>query len=675
MHDLASHTQGRPGPSRRPSRWTTAGEIALVLLLVAAVVAISAHAPSQTYSYSQYRWVGIAMGAFQASGGREGGSWLMPRNHFGEPPHKPQLYVWLLAPVLMATGAYHDFVFRLPTIAAAFLTAAMVYCLARRWYGRRVGLMAACLWATLLHMSKLMYVATTDMLLTMWITASILCVDRLLFHRAPPATRRRWLIGLWLTMILAALTKGWGMVNLAAVGGLVALAAALRPGFSALRRQGGVGGRLALTARLIGRRWWRACKAVRLGWGLLAMGVAVAALWVGMFAQGDARDRQDLWKVLDDEVWQRITGTGTNPPKASSTPAVAHLLYYALPASVFAIGALFLERPRRWFSRKGSIGLPLCWIVAVVVPFSLAHGSRPDYLLPCYAAVAMLGAWAVEQVHRLGRGAGRSVRVLRHVFAAAPVAVGLALAAGTAVAVWYPYLPKLARKVIPVPTRLSPGTWWVLCGLIPAGFVAVVYAVRASLRWQIRRVAAAAIVAMLGVAFLHGHVISRHASTRDGEKMIQFARNVRRILGPDEFAVFRAERIGAEVYLGRFGRRIADPRKADDPRKSHDVSRAIDTLNERSERWLITCDWGVVELGARRTIQDGPRQIIAPVPRELGQVRYVGDRIVSESWGQMYLIELHSKSGRIQPSEKPRTILNTRANRKRMSWTLRHRGR
>jgi hypothetical protein len=167
--------------------------------------------------------------------------------------------------------------------------------------------------------------------------------------------------------------------------------------------------------------------------------------------------------------------------------------------------------------------------------------------------------------------------------------------------------------------------------------------------------------------------------------MIDFARNVRRILGQDEFAVYRAERIGAEVYLGRFGRRIAYPREWDGPGKQvdprniakpdgeHDVSGAVEVLAKRRERWLITCDWGVVELGARKTMQDGPRQVMASLPHELGEIRLVGDRVVSASWGQLYLIELPTKGSKIRVSAEPQTIPNVPANRKLMSWAQRGR--
>ena len=204
MGRLRDHGELDGAPPGAPTAARTAADLAVVLLLVGVVVAIAAAAPSHLYAYAQLKRVGSAIAMLQT------GNWLLPVNQTGGIASKPQLYPWLLAAALKLTGRYDDFVFRLPTIVAGLLTAAMVYFLARRWYGRRVALLAGCLWATMLHMGRMMYLAATDMLLTACVTASILCADRLLFHRAPRRHRWKWVVGLWASMILGALAKGWG---------------------------------------------------------------------------------------------------------------------------------------------------------------------------------------------------------------------------------------------------------------------------------------------------------------------------------------------------------------------------------------------------------------------------------------------------------------------------------
>jgi 4-amino-4-deoxy-L-arabinose transferase-like glycosyltransferase len=165
-------------------------DIVLILILITCAVACSAHAPSTTYAYAQLQQIGAVVGTI------ESGNWVLPRDQGGGLARKGQLYAWLDAPVLMLTGIYDDFTFRVPTVAAALVMGVLVYLLAVRWYDRATGLLAACLWIVIQHMSKLAYLAVTDMLVTAFITGSILCADRLLFHRAPPAARGRWVAGL-----------------------------------------------------------------------------------------------------------------------------------------------------------------------------------------------------------------------------------------------------------------------------------------------------------------------------------------------------------------------------------------------------------------------------------------------------------------------------------------------
>ncbi|GAG50432.1 unnamed protein product, partial [marine sediment metagenome] len=238
----------------------------------------------------------------------------------------------------------NDFTFRLPSLAAGLLTAMLVYSLGRRWCNRRVGLLAGCLWATTAHMGRLSYMATTDMLLTLWITVAVSCVDRVLWHRARPERRWLWLVGFYAAMILAALSKGWGVVNWPVLAVMVALAAACQP------RPG-----------QILRRWWLAIRALHLWWGVLAFVVAGGGLMIAM----NAAAGNDLSEVMGFEVVQRITGGGDSPPRPTSVPPILQMIYFTLPMSVLAIGALVLVRPGRWLRGRSEITLPLCWIAAV----------------------------------------------------------------------------------------------------------------------------------------------------------------------------------------------------------------------------------------------------------------------------------------------------------------------
>jgi len=262
----------------------------------------------------------------------------------------------------------------------------------------------------------------------------------------------------------------------------------------------------------------------------------------------------------------------------------------------------------------GPLCLPLCWILAVLVPFSLAHGFRPDYLLPCYAAAALMGAWAIEEIRRRRAGGGLAVRCLRHVFAAVPIVIGVGLIVIPPAYLLNDRLPSLLAGAIEVPEFMAAETPWIAAGLVPLGAAIVALAIVASLRWRIGLLAGLTVAGMLGVMFLNTHFISRHARVPDSETMIAFSRQVEPIIGRDDFAVFRAGKLCVELYLGRFGRPI---------RQQNELA---ERLNRLDVPWLITCDRGLVEAGAARP---DPHVCVSERP------------IVSQRWGRIYLIEIH----------------------------------
>jgi 4-amino-4-deoxy-L-arabinose transferase-like glycosyltransferase len=264
----------------------TAADVLLLLAALTAMIAIRWHAPVYTHSYAQVLQINASIDEIN------GGSWVLPTIEpaENEPAHKPQLYAWILSATMLATDAKDasprvmELIFRTPTILAGAGMILLTYALGRRWYDRRVGLFAGLLLATLLHMNKLVYLATTDMLLTFWIVWCIWAADRLTFH--PVRRRWPWVVALWAGMIFAAITKGWGIVNLALIGGFLAFAGCLAPGFAALQKADGLAEKAALFVRLLWRRAWAMIRRVHLGWGLLAMVAVSVPLWWAMLAVG-----------------------------------------------------------------------------------------------------------------------------------------------------------------------------------------------------------------------------------------------------------------------------------------------------------------------------------------------------------------------------------------------------
>ena len=639
------HTDS-PGP-----RITLARDLAVVMAMVACVITISAHGPSSTSTYAQGQQIGAVIGTIRS------GNWLVPRDHYGGQARKGQLYAWLAGPVLKLTDTYNDFTFRLPTVVFSVISGVLVYFLGRRWYGARTGLLAACLWASIHHMAKLMYVAVTDMMVSTFILASILCADRLLFHKCQPRRRWRWMLALWATMILGGLSKGRGLLNLSIVGFMLAVGVLLWDGFGkaspptatgkghSARR---FGPRVWMFVRLVGRRWWNAMKATAFIPGMAVTVAVLGAIWFAMMAEGG----QEFRKIIDYEVWSRITGGGAKAPHAKSVPTVLNMLYYMLPVTVLAAGAMVIAGGRRWFAAGSPLVLPLCWIAAVVVPFSFTHAARHDYMLPCYPAGALMGAWAVNELLCRAR-AGRRDRLtsgLRHALAAVAITISVLVTVGSGIILFARSveLPRSIAKQVS-PAIVAPETWLIFALLVPAGIVATILAVRFSLRWQIGRLTTVVIVGMLGVMFVERHGIARHARTGDGERLMRFGKAVRSTVGGDDFAKFRIAKLNTELYVGRFGIDISHNGPVADDRTGQELAEhSIRKLAALKATWLITCDKGLVELGAAAQDEGasysvkvaGRRKRFRTAPELLGRIELLTDPVMSQRWGRAYLIRI-----------------------------------
>jgi len=634
----AADRTDRPAPLPRRSSDNGFAGPAAVIAVAAAVTAIVAHGPSTTLAHAQLHHAGAIISVAR------GGDWFLPRCPTRGLYRKPPLAIWAGATVVKATGVTNDFILRLPTVLAFFAVAFMVYRMGRRWYSPRVGILAACLWATSLHMTKVSYMALTDMMFAACVTASILCADRLLWHCQGVHRRWAWATAFWAAMILGAMTKGWGLVNAALVGGTIALAAGLGPGFRMPRGLKGVGKKAGAAVRLVLRRWRAAARAVYLPRGLAAMLAVMGPLIAAMFLFGG----QEFQDVVYKEVWQRLTGGGEAPPLSPTVPAVFQLLYFQFPASVFAVGALLLARRRDWFSHRALL-VPASWVVAVLMPFALAHGFRPDYLLPCYPAVALVGAWAVDRLARMPFACRRRWSLLRHAFASAPVILGVVLVAVPAAYAAGAYGGGTLRDAFRDPRTLDAVTRWGVVATAVAGIVLTVLAVHASLAWRIARLAALAVLGSVGLIFLYTHTLSSHAKQLEGERVVRFTREARRIAHGGPIVLCGAEFAGVHLYL------------APSQWQPVGLSELVPGRGPAPAPWLIITDAALDAAApiAART-RSGEEQVgetphSALRPEDLGRVCLRTDEpIMAREVGNLYLVELGEPTDSRGPTPAPR---------------------
>jgi hypothetical protein len=359
----------------------------------------------------------------------------------------------------------------------------------------------------------------------------------------------------------------------------------------------------------------------------------------------------EMRNILRFEVWQRITGSGDNPPHGASLPVPIYLLYYNLPVSVLAVGALLLVHPLQWFSRRSQTALPLYWVLAFLIPYSLSHGFRPDYIFPAYAATALLAAAGIERLMKAGARRRGPTRVAYEMFRGAPTALGIVVLLGCLRYLVPQVAPEVISKNLPIPWFVAQETWYILGGLAAVAAVVIVVGVWASLSWKPRLLVGLIAVAMLGVQFLHTHMVSPHARSGDGVKMRDFALAAREHVDrQDPLLLFGAEKLTTECYLGRLGTycRLPDPNQVEGqppltfPQRADRLKR---TLESRAGRWFITTDQALLELGAYRRSPEGKYKLsddarFTTYPAQLGEVVLQSHYIRFMKHGCAYLIRL-----------------------------------
>jgi 4-amino-4-deoxy-L-arabinose transferase-like glycosyltransferase len=289
-------------------------------------------------------------------------NWIVP--HLGSEiyPDKPPVLFWLQATVMAITGSVR-WSFLLPSLLAGVLTIWLSYDLIRRLWCRRTALLVSLLLLMSFQFTYQVRGAQIDGLLIGIMSASMYSFLRYLLL----ADQRRWLL-------LGGLLAGFGVIT-KGVGGLTLLVlpiAWLLQRFAGVELAG-LKPHLAHTAEPRSSLWWALPAAL--------VGIAIWALPLSYvsFVQGD---REAIAYVEHITVKQTV-GRYANPWHHHQ-PWWYFLKIIALswlPMSLclwWSMGAL----RRRWQRRDARVLLPLAWVLATLLFFSLSSGKRDVYILP-----------------------------------------------------------------------------------------------------------------------------------------------------------------------------------------------------------------------------------------------------------------------------------------------------
>ena len=282
----------------------------------------------------------------------------------GEPyPDKPPLgFLWTA--LCGVIGGWSAWSLRLPSLLATVGSAWCVARLARHWWGEREARLAVLL---LLSTTLVWWTGgrvQLDSLLTWSCLGAITCLET-----RPPGARTRVLAGS--IVGLAALVKGpvaWVLVG---------------------------------SWCLLGVRTRRSSTEAKRGGAIAATALAVIPLlaWAGLAGWSDPGLRAGLW--FEEHLGRAWHGRSHPGPWWET---ITELALYTLPwTPLFALGCVAAFR--RSAVDRFAFRLA-CWVVLLLVFFSLVQEKREIYLLPIYPALALLGARAFGKVRvRLAVGA------------------------------------------------------------------------------------------------------------------------------------------------------------------------------------------------------------------------------------------------------------------------------
>lgn len=295
------------------------------------------------------------------------GDWLFPRVGGELYAEKPPLYFWLLAGFYSLTGSLRAS-FPLPSLLATFGTAALVFDLVRRAYGRGAGLAAAGLLLCTLEFLVSARSAQIDATLCLLTTASLY---GLLRHLVDGPAWGWYFVG-GLAAGLGVITKGVGFLPLLVV---LPYAAFRKRGFTPLPRFPG------------GARW-----------ALAPLGLAIGiSVWLVPMLVAASR-RPELAAYRDAILFHQTVDRYTSP--WHHTKPFYYFVVEVIPVLWLPVSLLlFWLVPRwraAWRARDGRVWLPLAWAVLVLVFFSSSGGKRGVYILPALPAVVLAAAPYLE---------------------------------------------------------------------------------------------------------------------------------------------------------------------------------------------------------------------------------------------------------------------------------------
>lgn len=286
------------------------------------------------------------------------GQWVIPHLNALAYLEKPPLQYWITALSFRLLGE-SEFAARFWTGMSGFLSILIVHLLARRLWGARAAVMASLLMIGSSLFTLLAHQITLDMSLTMFMLAALACFIQAQSVREDARRNRRWMLGCWVAMAAAVLTKGL-------IGALVPAVTMIV--YSLLQRDYSLYDRLNLR------------------WGLPAFLLLVVP-WFVLAARANPAFLNFFFVREHVERYLTTVAHRVEPWWFFIAVLAVGVLPW-LPQTIRAIGSDW--RKRVPFGQFDPVRLLWVWAVFVVVFFSVSDSKLVTYILPAVPALALL---------------------------------------------------------------------------------------------------------------------------------------------------------------------------------------------------------------------------------------------------------------------------------------------
>ena len=287
----------------------------------------------------------------------ESGNWFAPHAPDEELLNKPPLTYWLIGLSYKIAGVSYGAA-RLPSVIAALALLALVYWFGLQFGGLRTGLLAASMLGTSYLFLSFARTAMSDMLLTLFVTTSLLCFTVSIRQNAVRSPS---------LVVVAYITLGLGVLT----KGPVALALVLVP----------VGGELLI------RRSRSVVRQLQPLVGLLILGILTVPYFALIYFRLGAGP---LRFFFIGENLQRFTGSLYGWSQRPAGYELAAFFWDFAPWSLLLPAVIWLDwKHRHWGGPKRLLYLWLAWTIAL---FSISSFKVDYYPLPAIPAAALIAA-------------------------------------------------------------------------------------------------------------------------------------------------------------------------------------------------------------------------------------------------------------------------------------------